>query len=591
MNNVQQNIVWGDVDWISINSRVRKIQYRIYKSSLKGDFKRVHWLQKFLINSLDAKLLAVRQVTVLNKGKSTAGIDKQVVLTGPERVHLAMDLSLKGTSAPIRRVWIPKPGKTEKRPLGIPTIRDRANQALAKFALEPQWEAVFEPDSYGFRPGRSCHDAIEAIFLNLHHNRPKWIYDADIRKCFDRIDHNALLKKLNTFPQMKQQISAWLKAGVMEGYANIPKNTVEPTSEGTPQGGVISPLLANIALHGLQLHLLNFVSNLSIKPNSTSGRGKLVKTKALGFVRYADDFLIIHENKVILDLCVEETKKWLTNIGLEISEEKSFIKDAREGFNFLGFQIILVRKIHRMRYKVKITPSKISIKRFLIKIREILQHNKAVSSYSLICILRPVTIGWANYYKYCECKNVFSSLTNKIFQKVRAWVFRRDTRNGRRIVKEKYFPSGKTYTFYGRKHEDNWILCGSKKFKNGITRNNYLPHLVWVPSMKHVKIKGSESPYSRSHYWALRSLKHSPYPLRIRELLVRQNNSCPICKQQFNIFDSKSWEIDHITPRFMGGKDEYTNLQLLHKECHEKKTLLDNNTYKNFKPKKRTRKS
>jgi RNA-directed DNA polymerase len=588
MSNVKTyNIAWGDVEWTKVNSRVRRIQHRIYNSSLKNDMKRVYWLQKFLINTWDAKLLSVRQVTVLNKGKLTPGIDKGIVTTGEQRIKLASELSLDGISAPIRRVWIPKPGKIEKRPLGIPTIRDRAKQALAKLALEPQWEALFEPNSYGFRPGRGCHDAIESIFLDLHHNRPKWVYDADIKKCFDRINHQSLLEKLNTFPQMKVQINAWLKAGVMEGYANTPKDKMEPSLMGTPQGGVISPLLANIALHGLEFHLKSFVAKLPLTPNNTADRGKRVKEKALGFVRYADDFLVIHENKIILDLCVEETKRWLMQIGLEISEEKSAVRDVRMGFNFLGFQIIMVRKIQRMRYKVKITPSRLSKKRFLQKIRDIIQKNKAVSSYSFICMLRPIIIGWANYYKYCECKSTFHTLTNMIFQKIRAWVFRRDTRNGRFIVKERYFPSGKTYTFYGRKHQDNWVLCGRKKFKGGIIKENYLPHIVWVPSMKHVKIKGSESPFSCSHYWALRSVKHSPYPLRVRELLTRQHNRCPICKRQFNILDSTTWEVDHILPRFAGGKDQYCNLQLLHKECHEKKTVLDMQLYRQEKAKRK----
>lgn len=545
VNSNRVNIAWDDVKWLQVNSRVRRIQHRIYKASLKGDTKRVHWLQKFLINNWDARLLAVRQVTTLNKGKSTAGVDRVVISSDEQRIQLAKELSLNGNSTPIRRVWIPKPGKTEKRPLGIPTIRDRANQALAKLALEPEWEAKFEPNSYGFRPGRSAHDAIEAIYLNLHHNRPKWVYDADIKKCFDKIDHNALLNKLNTFPQMKRQVRAWLTAGVMEDYANSPtwsyaapvrERAVEQTSEGTPQGGIISPLLANIALHGLELHLKTFAGDLPIKPNSNAGRGRAVKEKAVGFVRYADDFRIIHENRQILDLCVEETKKWLLQIGLEISEEKSSVRDARGGFNFLGFQTILVRKLHAGRYKVKMTPSKASKQRFLLKIRDIIQKNKAVSSYDLISMLRPVILGWANYYRYCECKDAFQGLSHMIFQKLRAWVFRRDTRNGRRTVKEKYFPSGKTYTFHGNTHQDNWVLHGTRKFKKGVVREIYLPHSVWVPSQKHVKVKGSESPFSLSKYWALRNIKHSPYPLRERTLLVRQKNTCSICKKTVHRF-------------------------------------------------------
>lgn len=576
----QNSITWDGIDWGKTQLRVRKIQHRIYKAKLSGNTKRVQWLQKFLVGNKDAKLLAVRQVTVLNKGKSTPGVDKIVITKPEERIKLALEISLDGYATHIRRVWIPKPGKTEKRPLGIPIIKDRAKQALAKLALEPEWEATFEPNSYGFRPGRRSHDAIEAIFLGLHWQIPKWVYDADIRKCFDRIDHAALLEKLDTFPLMKRQIHAWLKAGVMEGYANNPKSHLESTSEGTPQGGIISPLLANIALHGLENHLKDYVGNLPIKPHSGANRGRLAKQKALTVVRYADDFVLIHRNKEILELCIQETKKWLSNIGLEISEEKSALRDARNGFLFLGFQIILVLKPKVNKYKVKIIPSKASQKQFLERIRNIIQNNKATSSYGLISMLRPVIIGWGNYFKYCECKNTFSKLTDLIFRKIRAWVFRRDTRNGRLQIKEKYFPSGKEYSFHGKKHLDNWILVGSKKLKGGKLKTNFLPHIVWIPSEKHIKVKGTESPFSNSHYWGLRTVKHSPYPLRVRELLVMQQNHCPICKRQFNAFDSTWWQIDHIVPRWAGGQDRYNNLQLLHKECHERKTVDDMKNYK-----------
>lgn len=573
-------ITWGGIDWGKTQDRVRKIQCKIYNAKLKGNSKLVHAYQKLLISRLDAKLLAVRQVTVLNKGRNTPGVDKLVVSTPEQRLELAKRLSLDGNSQPIRRVWIPKPGKTELRPLGIPVIEDRAKQALAKFALEPEWEAVFEPNSYGFRPGRSCHDAVEAIFLALHHHPPKWVYDADIRKCFDRIDHESLLGKLKTFPLMERQVRAWLKSGVMEGYANSPKSHLEYSSEGTPQGGVISPLLANIALHGLESHLKSYVGDLPLKPHPGANRGRVAKVKALSVIRYADDFVLIHRNKDILDLCIRETKLWLSGVGLEISEEKSSVRDVRNGFLFLGFQFIMVHKPIVKKWKVKIIPSPASQARFLKRIREIIQRNKAVSSYNLILMLRPVIVGWGNYFKYCECKQVFHKLTDLIFRKIRAWVFRRDPRNGRLYVKEKYFPQGKVYMFYGKKHSDNWVLNGSQKMKDGKLKTNFLPHIVWIPSMKHVKVLGGESPYSFSHYWALRSVKHSPYPLRVRELLVRQNNCCPICKREFNILDSSTWQVDHIQPRWAGGPDAYDNLQLLHRECHERKTVEDRQNYK-----------
>lgn len=568
-----KHVAWRDINWIKVQKRISRVQYRIYKAKMNNNVQQVYWLQKHLINNTAAKLLAVRKVTTLNKGKKTFGVDKQVATTPDQKLKLAITLKLDGNSMPIRRAWIPKPGKKESRPLGIPVIRDRAKQELAKLALEPEWEAIFEPNSYGFRPGRNALDAIEAIFLNLRHNTPKWAFDADIRKCFDRIDHNSLLEKMGTFPLMKRQVAAWLKAGIMEGYSNSQKEGIVYPVRGTPQGGVISPLLANIALHGLENHLSEFVANLPMKPYKGANRGTTAKKQALTVVRYADDFVIIHRNKEILELCIAETKLWLSSVGLEINEEKSSLRDIRNGFLFLGFQIIQVKKIKVGRYKVKIQPSRVSQKKLLLKIRTIIQNNKAVSSYSLITKLRPVILGWANYFKYCECTQAFHKLTHLIFQKIRAWVFRRDTRNGRKMVKLKYFPPGRTYQFDGTKHQDNWILVGQQKRKNGVTDEIYLPHLVWVKSRKHVKVQGTKTPYEQSMYWAIRSAKHSPYPLRVRTLLIQQNQRCSICKRQFTEADSTNWEVDHIIPKSQGGLDEYKNLQLLHKECHLSKNV------------------
>lgn len=567
---------WNDVDWGIARNRVRKMQYRIYEARKAGKIAQLHWLQNKLINSIYAKLLAVQLVTTLNKGRNTAGVDKKVIRSPQDKLLLSKNLQLNGRSLPIRRVWIDKPGKTEKRPLGIPTIEDRAKQALAKLALEPEWEAVFEAGSYGFRPGRSCHDAIEKIFISLRHGVPKYVYDADIRKCFDQIDHDALLEKLGTFPAMRRQIRAWLKAGVMEGYANTPKTgEITETNEGTPQGGIVSPLLANIALHGLELHLKECVGKIPGLPQPGANRGVAAKTKALTVVRYADDFVLIHRNKDILEICISETKQWLSQIGLTINEEKSKLRDGREGFNFLGFRIILVRRKSGL-YKVKIYPSRDSQARILRRIRKIVQDHKAVSSYSLILMLRPVIIGWANYFRYCECTETFSKITHLIIQKVRAWVFRRDTRSGRLAIKEKYFPTGNTYFYDGSKHRDNWILVGRFKTKSCKVQTNFLPHMVWVKSKKHVMVKENNSPFdqSLSLYWTTRNEKHSPFSKRVSTLLRKQKSICSICKVKFDVFDSQNWEVDHIVPRAHGGKDEYSNLQLIHRACHVAKTSM-----------------
>lgn len=583
-NEIALTETWNNVPWAKVNDYVSSMQHRIYKCSKKGDpenlQKMFRW-QELLIGSKAARLLAVQIVTTCNKGKTVAGVDKLVIRDPVEKYKLAMRLNLDGQAKPIRRVWIPKPEKIEKRPLGIPTIEDRAKQALAKLALEPQWEAQFEPNSYGFRPGRSSHDAIEAIFLSLHHDTPKWVYDADIRKCFDKINHNALLAKLNTFPIMRKQVRAWLKAGIMEGYANEPKNegaSPVPTQEGTPQGGVISPLLANIALHGLEIHLKKHVESLP-KPHPSANRGNSPKRKALTVVRYADDLVLIHRNKEILNACIEETKLWLCNIGLEISEEKSTLRDCRGGFIFLGFQIIQVRKITIERYKTKITPSKQKCKLFLQNIRSVIQRCKSTSSYKLIQNLRPKVIGWANYYRFCECKQTFSYMTDRIFRKLRSWVFRR-SRKGRLYWKQKYFPSGNVYSFKGKRFKDNWVFVGRAKGKGGTLITNFLPHMVWVPSEKYVKVLGDESPYSRSLYWATRSNRYIKWlPTRIGVLLRKQKLQCSYCGKMFSIQDRQNWEVDHIIPRVRGGPDTYDNLQLLHKSCHVQKTNDDRIQY------------
>lgn len=567
---IKLNLAWKSIKWLNVKSRLRRIQRRIYKAKRNGNIDQVRWRQKRLINSFDAKLLAVQLVTSLNRGKKTAGVDRVRGLTDKQKMALVHSLRLDGKASSIRRVWIPKPGKTELRPLGIPTIKDRAKQALAKFSLEPEWEAVFEPNSYGFIPARSTHDAIEAIFLGLRNATPKWVYDADLRKSFDRIDHDALLTKLNTFPEIEKQIRAWLKADIMEGYANNPKE-ITTSSRGTPQGGIISRLLANIALHGMENHLKNFVTSLPT-PRRGANRGKIAKQKTLTIVRYADDFVLIHENLEILNACIMETKKWVNGIGLEINEEKSAIRDGRTGFNFLGFQIIQVKK--NKVYKVKIYPHKDKQKSLLNKVKTVIQLNKANSAYKLIKTLRPIIIGWANYYRFCECKDTFHRLTDSIFRCVRAWVFRRDTRNGRRVVKEKYFPSGKTYVFKGVEHKYNWILFGKQRGPKGEIQENFLPHIVWVQSEKFVKVQGDASPFNGNYiYWGKRLGKFELLSARKQKLLKAQEMRCTMCKQPFVYFDHI--EVDHIIPIHKGGKDTYGNLQLLHRHCHIRKTADD----------------
>ena len=569
MSKFNTELTWNEINWGNSYNLVRRSQRRIFKASKLNDIKKVRQLQQRLIRSSHAKFIAVQQVTTLNKGKRTPGVDGFVPTNPSTKLTLAKNLHLNGRASLVRRVWIPKPGKSEKRPLGIPTIQDRAKQALAKLALEPEWEARFEPNSYGFRPGRSSHDAIEAIFLHLGKKTDKYVYDADIDKCFDKIDHDALLAKLNTFPLMERQIKAWLKAGIMDEHVNLPRCNLS----GTPQGGVISPLLSNIALHGLEEHLKNYVSSRKFpKPHPNAARGTKAKRAALGVIRYADDFVIIHRNAEIMEKVILETKDWLANVGLKISPQKSNLRKASQSFTFLGFQIALVTK--QEQYRVKITPSKENVKRLTDKTRNIIQNNKSASSYGLIYLLRPIIIGWGNYFRYCECKTTFKKVDNVIYNQIRAWVFRRAIRQGRKTVKQKYFPENRVYKFQNREYKANWILNGTRTLKGGKPQTTHLPKMAWISSEKYAKIKDTNSVYDGNHiYWANRSPRYSSLSTRVCNLLNRQKGKCTICKKKFRIEDQM--EVDHIIPRSQGGKDQYNNLQLLHRQCHVNKTSID----------------
>ena len=268
---------WQALPWKKFQRNVRRLQQRIYRAERRGDWKRVRNLQRLLLRSWSARCLAVRQVTQENRGKRTAGVDGVATLKPARRLKLAQKISnLSGWRvAPIRRVYIPKPGTNDRRGLGIPVMADRAMQALVKLALEPEWEAKFEPNSYGFRPGRSAHDAIEAIF-NAICLKSKYVLDTDIEKCFDRIDHEALLRKLNAIQPVTRLVRAWLKAGIIDG-----DEVIFPQA-GTPQGGVVSPLLCNVALHGLEEVI-----------NQAAPR----KHRAI-VIRYADD-LVRHEARYV----------------------------------------------------------------------------------------------------------------------------------------------------------------------------------------------------------------------------------------------------------------------------------------------------
>jgi RNA-directed DNA polymerase len=268
---------------------------------------------------------------------------------------------------------------------------------------------------------------------------------------------------------------------------------------GTPQGGVISPLLSNIALHGIINHLKDWVVTIPAKNNRVKA-----KQAALTVIRYADDIVVIHKDLEVIEKSKLEIEKWLwNNCRLTLNQDKTCIINSKQGFTFLGFTCINIKGNGISR--LKIYPSKEGQARILLNLREVIQRNKAASSYRLISLLRPKVIGWGNYYRYCECKDTFNRTSHFIYQKLRSWMFRRDKRHGRKIVKGKYFPTGKTYNFEGVKHQDNWVLCGKEKDKNNVMKENWLPKLSWMKSKKWIKVKGTKSPFDGDHvYWAVR---------------------------------------------------------------------------------------
>ncbi|MFB2894215.1 group II intron reverse transcriptase/maturase [Aerosakkonemataceae cyanobacterium BLCC-F50] len=563
-------VTWRDIQWKKLERQVFKLQKRIYQASRRGDVRTTRGLQKLLMKSQAAKLLAVRRVTQDNQGKKTAGVDGIKSLTPKQRFELAKQLRLGSKVKPTRRVWIPKPGTEEKRPLGIPTMKDRALQALVKMVLEPEWEARFEPNSYGFRPGRSCQDAIDAIFLAIK-QKTKFVLDADIAKCFDRIDHEQLLRKTNTFPTLRKQIRAWLKAGVMEG------KQLFPTSEGTPQGGVISPLLANIALHGMENAIMEAADNFDMKRPDGTQLSKRDKRKSVSLIRYADDFVILHEDITIVQRCKEIISEWLKGMGLELKPSKTRLahtlkeyESEKPGFNFLGYNIRQHPtgkytsgrvKGKLLGFKTIITPSKESQKRHYKEVAEVIDKHRGVNQAALIKSLNPIIRGWSNYYSTVVSQKVFEKLDHLIIWKLLKWAKHRHRNKGRKWNVQRYFQ-----TIGG----DNWVFATRQEGTNPLRLLKHSSTTI----KRYVKVKGEASPYDGNLvYWSSRMGEHPEMPSRISTLLKRQKGKCTHCGLFFK--DEDVMEIDHIIPKSKGGKDEYKNWQLLHRHCHDTKTIFD----------------
>lgn len=506
-------IAWKEVNWPTVESRILRYQTRIFKASRDKNIARVKCLQKRLLRSLDAKLLSVRQVTTLNKDKKIPVIDKSVVLTDLQKGKLVKKLRLNTEALLVGRVYRDQPGKKQKvllPPVDISIVEDRAKQTLCKLALEPQWEAYFEANSYGYRTGRYYQDAVEAIFLSLRENRKdqsyqKYVLDIEIEKRFNQINYDYLIKKLRTLPEIRRQIKSWLMAGILEKFLdtrkkmNIFESIISPSQE-----EIISPLLVNIAFHGLENHMKKWIDTKR-SLTKTNRYTKYVKQESLILVRYLDNLILIHKNENVIREAKQEITKWIWDgPHLKLNEEKTIIRNTNNGFHFLGFTFITINKSNIL--KIKIYPSRKSQTFLLLKVRRIIQNNRSASAYNLINLIYPIIIRWANYYKYSECSKVFIKVTHLISQMLRAWVFRRDTRNGRKFVKQHYFPSKKNYIFRGTKYSGNWVLNGKQLEKNNVCKKNWLPHIAWIKREKWVKITGAKSPFAiNSMYWKKRT--------------------------------------------------------------------------------------
>jgi RNA-directed DNA polymerase len=561
--NNNTRVEWDSLPWRKLERRIFKLQKRIYQATKRGDVKSARGLQRLLTKSWAAKCLAVRRVTQENKGKKTAGVDGVKSITSQQRLRMIENIKLSNRAKPTRRVWIPKPGSYELRPLGIPTLEERAKQTLVKFALEPEWEAKFEPNSYGFRPGRRCHDAIAAIRSAIN-RKPKYVLDADIKGCFDNINHQKLLDKIKTYPTLRKQIKAWLKAGIID------KGVFEKSRAGTPQGGTLSPLLANIALHGMENSLKEIIAGIQPIGRHKSRRDRM---KALSAIRYADDFVILHEDIKVIQVCKNYIQEWLKDIGLELKPSKTRITHTlheyegnKPGFDFLGFNI---RHYETSRnkagkdtagrpktYASLVKPSKESIKKHYEKVAEIIDSHVSLRQEALIGKLNPVIRGWTNYFATENSSEVFKYLKNLTYLKLVRWARKRHPNKPAKWLQQKY---------WGRVGNKNWA------FKWGeLTLREHTDTRI----VKHIKIREDKSPFDGDEeYWKTRYSKDPYKTEKVKYLLNKQEEKCNHCK--INFHEGERVEIDHIIPLKQGGSNRYSNLQLLHKQCHLKKTASE----------------
>ncbi|KAI3605754.1 Retron-type RNA-directed DNA polymerase (plasmid) [Cupriavidus necator H850] len=453
--------MWDQANWPHIEAEVKRLQVRIAKVVREGRWGKVKALQRLLTRSHSGKMLAVKRVTE-NRGKRTPGVDGRIWSSPAARWNGMVSLRHRGYRAmPLRRVYIPK-SNGKKRPLGIPCMRCRAMQALWKLALEPVAETLADANSYGFRSGRSTADAIEQCFNVLAKRAsPEWVLEGDIRGCFDNFSHSWFLENV---PMDKGVLRKWLQAGYID------EGTLFESRAGTPQGGVISPVIANMALDGLEAAV-----------HASVGTSKLARSKAqLNVVRYADDFVVTGVSRDVLESRVlPAVRQFMAARGLELSEEKTRITNIAEGFDFLG------QNVRKYGGKLLIKPAKKSIKSLLDKVREVIKGNASVTQEALIRRLNPIIRGWTMYHRHVVAKATFSTIDSHIWHLLWKWARRRHPTKGARWVRKRYFRcDGHRSWDFATKGSTEDDTCGLQLFR-----------AATAAIQRHIKIRGLANPF------------------------------------------------------------------------------------------------
>ena len=561
-------IAWGDIEWVLIETQVFRLQRRIYIASLQKNRDKMHFLQRRLISSIGAKLLSVRRVTQFNKGKKAISLNRMSFLTNKEKFFIAKNLKIEGKARPIQEVKFQNSGK---KPLS-PSVRDQCLQQLVKFALEPEWEAKFEANSYGFRPGRSCHDAIQAIF-SYSRERSLYVLEGDISKCFETISHSQLLRKLDTFLGLENQIRAWLRDGILDFLSEKKGSSIVPNNQGLFQDELISSLLVNIALHGLETDLKYYYVN-----QLYDGSSKITlenRRNQVSMINYGTNFIVIGPNEEKICKLKTFITRWLyQHLDLKLLEGRIVIRNSLDGYSFLGFHIITLRIGERLKCKIHI--SKESKTQLISKVRRIVRSNRAASSKQLIYLLNPLIISWCNYFRFSECVQDFKQIEYVIFGILRSWVFRRKSKGlrSRTKIKLKYFPKGVSVKFQGRRHTGSWIFATEAILNNNKKVVIFLVRPSWIMSEVWVKIKDTASPYDGNNiYWIKRNSKYCTWDKTIIQLVKIQSYKCAICKKSFD--KNSKVEKNPITRVLPGGKDNLENLQAVHNFCNSQYSEKD----------------